>query len=236
MAKKTTYALGEWEQELKDERILAWKHKQHLDSLSDFTDRLQYWQEEVSKSGVIYDTIFTEEPGFILSPEPQNDEDRRQLAKFRIDWYRNSFIKQRQQVFKYGWTGYRDDPEGIAFVVQSIDFLIIDLEKRLASASRPTDLTKRELLDTSKAIDAAGYKVETDYAKSVDKLRHTIETNRPIDYLLFDETTFGSPSIYFLALVWDIVYYEKELKDRLAYLENKNFRDCLLNCVKPEGE
>ena len=118
-------------------RERAWKHQQHLDTLVDFAERLEYWRDVVDDTGIVHEIYYG---ALALSPNPKTGEDRILYARFQVNWYREKFIRQSKRVLKLDWKGFDDDPDGTAFIIESLDNLKTDLDRRLEGSLRPRDL------------------------------------------------------------------------------------------------
>lgn len=207
-----------------DQRARAWYHKQQLEGLPTFSNKLKYWLDEIGSYP--FDTRYEqgENAPFTLAICPKTDEDRGELHRVWMDHHRKEMIEEKEAINKFGWQWSETDKKGIAFYVQSVDALTSDLELRLSTALRKKDLLYTELASTTADIDMAirtvnGYSLPL--ADIVNELRYDLETNRSYDFA-FTNDLFPSIKAVQVAQVWDIVHYESDLKDRLEKLQNQS--------------
>lgn len=206
-------------EDYEDQRARAWQHKQQLDNLPTFNDKLKYFIENVNPYLSSTNYIDGENAPFTVGVKPQTDEDRRELHRVVMNYHRSEYASQKQVVKRFA-TDER------AFYVRPLDELKADLALRLSTAARKEDLLQKELANTTRTIDAVGKPVvDRDgktyspvYANVVEELRDCLETNRDYNFAFMGEH-FPFVKALKLAYVWDIVHYEAYLKDELARLK-----------------
>lgn len=215
------------------QRKQDWQHKQHLDSLSSFTQRFEYWKNEVCKHD-LRGTIHYD--NFVLSIEPNTKEERSLLHQFHFEWYRALFIRERRPVKKSNEElapHKRANESDTAFEVQSLDELKSDLAARVSAKSDLLEhkiLLQTELNLVTNAIDSTctPFKIHAhqrhepnkhipSIAGEVEHLRDAIRRSRYC-YVAADELYQDQKTIQ-LAQVWDIVHYEAFLKDQMRVVD-----------------
>ncbi|WP_020597124.1 hypothetical protein [Spirosoma panaciterrae] len=199
-------------------RARAWELKQQLDKLSSFSFKLKFWLENIGSYPCPVTFQDGENAPFTLSLDPETDDDLRELHRVWMDFHRKKYALEKREVNKFGWRWSEAEKVKIAYHIQSLETLLSDLEIRLSTTTRRNDLLQKELTNVTAAIDAVSRKVNGAFstlADEIKELRDTLETNREYDFVFVNEHFPGTKTAR-LAEVWDIVHYEKYLKDRLA--------------------
>ena len=199
-----------------EQRLRGLVHKRQLEKLPTFSLRLEYWLENINSypDPVIY--VSDETELFELRLDPTTDADRFELHRVWMQSDARDFAERNAEVNESVVNNK------VSFYVKSLDDLKSDLEQRLSNVIRKRDLLQKELDSTTNSIDVVCRPVNDfhrpDFAPEIKELRSRLELDKPYDFT-FKNERFPQMKATRLAMVWDIIQYEKYLKDEIYNLD-----------------